>query len=218
MEKTDLAYNWVKERILNGTFPPLCDLSEEAIQQALGISRTPVRQAFLRLEKEDFVYIYPHKGTFVTDVTQDLLNEIYHVRALNEPYVFTEAMRTVDTAWLKKIRGQLTDPPADCQGEALRLYYIQLDDELHRTILSCCGNRYLRRTLSAVYDQFCRIRFLVSTPTQKDDHGITEHLQIIDAYLSQDEQALSAAVSRHIASSYQLVLALFRDRRMPSSF
>ena len=75
--KTDSAYDYIKEKIISGEYPPMSDLSEDKLQKELNISRTPVREAILRLEKEDFVYVYPRKGTIITDVTQDLIDDIY---------------------------------------------------------------------------------------------------------------------------------------------
>ena len=82
MGKTDSAYEYIKAKIINGDYPPLSDISEDTLQKEMNMSRTPVREAILRLEKEDFVYVYPRKGTIVTAVTLDLIEDIYGVRQL----------------------------------------------------------------------------------------------------------------------------------------
>ena len=81
--KADEAYNIIKNKIINLELRPLSDLSEEAFQRELGISRTPIREAIQRLAKEGFVRIYSRKATIVSDITLDLINSVYEVRLLN---------------------------------------------------------------------------------------------------------------------------------------
>ena len=53
MGKTDSAYEYIKAKIINGDYPPLSDISEDTLQKEMNMSRTPVREAILRLEKEE---------------------------------------------------------------------------------------------------------------------------------------------------------------------
>ena len=69
--KSDYAYQELKNRIISGQMPPLSDVSEEQLQKELGVSRTPIREAIQKLEKEHFVMIYPRRGTLVSDITLD---------------------------------------------------------------------------------------------------------------------------------------------------
>ena len=55
MGKTDYAYEYIKGKIISGEYPPLSDISEDTLQKELEVSRTPVREAILRLEKEDLI-------------------------------------------------------------------------------------------------------------------------------------------------------------------
>jgi len=89
--KKKLAYLLIKEKILDGTLAPLEDISEDELMKELGVSRTPVREAFQQLEKEGFVYIYPRKGTIVTDITINLVHQLFEARFLNEPHMSCKA-------------------------------------------------------------------------------------------------------------------------------
>ena len=119
MGKTDSAYDYIKEKIISGEYPPMSDLSEDKLQKELNISRTPVREAILRLEKEDFVYVYPRKGTIITDVTQDLIEDIYQVRRLIEPEMVVSSMHQIDKNWLRDMRRRFLEPDPDLKGEQL---------------------------------------------------------------------------------------------------
>ena len=93
--KSDYAYQELKNRIISGQMPPLSDVSEEQLQKELGVSRTPIREAIQKLEKEHFVMIYPRRGTLVSDMTLDLIYSIYEVRLLNEPFIARSACRYI---------------------------------------------------------------------------------------------------------------------------
>src|SRR5258707_4881136 len=87
----DRAYDWTKERLLDGTFPGGELLSEGQVADALLISRTPVREAFLRLQAESFLKLYPKRGALGVPVT------LAEARALGEARLMMErsALETV---------------------------------------------------------------------------------------------------------------------------
>lgn len=209
MGKTEIAYEYIKDKILTWEYPPLSDLSEEAIQKALNISRTPVREAFLRLEKEGFVYIYSRKGTIVSEVTRDLIEEIYQIRELNETFVAVQAMRTIDRNWLEEMKTMILHPPASLTEEELKKYYIDIDRDLHIKILESCSNRYLKTIMRNVYDHNQRIRMKTSDPARDHDSTIEQHLRIIEAFLQQDKEQLEYWTAIHIQTSRQVTASQF---------
>ncbi|MCC8026718.1 MAG: GntR family transcriptional regulator [Clostridium sp.] len=210
MGKTDSAYDYIKERIINGVYPPLSDLSEDKLQEELNVSRTPVREAILRLEKEDFVYVYPRKGTIVTDVTHDLIEDVYEIRELIEPRMVASTMHLVKRDWLLDIRKRFLEPPEELEGEELRQYFIQLDTELHTNIMDGCPNRYMRRLMKNIYDQNQRLRMACSNPDGEDDRTVIEHVQIVDAVLNKDKKRLEEVLITHLEESKRRTIQTFR--------
>jgi len=206
--KSDIAYQWIKEQIVVGAFPPLSDLSDQELQLALGMSRTPVREALLRLEQDSLVIIYPRKGTIVTDLSRDMIDKVYEVRRLIEPTVTVDVMDRLDHDWLLDMRERLSHPPLDENGQArgtdsrVRFYFIELDDLLHGTIIEHCPNQYLCRALASVHDQNRRLRYATSHPTVGDDTSVEEHIRIVDALLSWDEKEVYEATMDHLERSY----------------
>ncbi|MBQ6374677.1 MAG: GntR family transcriptional regulator [Clostridia bacterium] len=201
MGKTEDAYRLIKDKIVRGIYPPMSDISEEALQQELGTSRTPVREALMRLERDGLVMVYPRKGTIVTDVTRDLIEEIYIMRKLNEPEMSVMSMRTIDRSWLTDIRSRFLQPPAELSSDALRSWYLSLDDELHSTVILNSPNRFLRQAMQVVYDQNVRMRYLTSQPTRQGDHTIEEHVAIVDAFLAEDPEAVRRTTLYHLEMS-----------------
>ena len=201
MGKADEAYNWIKEQIICGNLAPLVDISEDDIQARLNVSRTPVREALLRLERDGMVKVYPRKGTIVTDVTRDLVEEVYEMREMIEPAVAASAIPNIDRGWLLEMRERLLHPPEGLDDEALRLYYIELDDVLHTAIIEASTNRFLKQALKVVYDQNRRLRYATSHPTSEADHSIQEHIAIIDALLAKDRDRVIQVSLEHLKKS-----------------
>ena len=211
MGKTDSAYEYIKAKIINGDYPPLSDISEDTLQKEMNMSRTPVREAILRLEKEDFVYVYPRKGTIVTAVTLDLIEDIYGVRQLIEPSMVLSAMNQVNRPLLLDIRRRFMEPPENLSETELRRYYIDLDTELHAAIVMACPNRYLKRLLNNIADQNLRLRIISSHPTEGEG-SIDEHIGLIDAILEGDRQSVDEQLRHHLEVSKERTIRHFHSR------
>lgn len=207
--KSDIAYQWIKEQIIVGAFPPLSDLSDHELQLALDMSRTPVREALLRLEQDSLVIIYPRKGTIVTDLTRDMIDKVYEVRRLIEPAISVDVMDRLDRDWLLDMQEKLLHPPMDEDGQVkgadakVRNYFIELDDLLHRTIIEHCPNQYLCRAMFSVHDQNRRLRYATSHPMVGDDTSVQEHIHIVEALLAWDEKQVYEATLEHLERSYK---------------
>ncbi|MCI8512551.1 MAG: GntR family transcriptional regulator [Lachnospiraceae bacterium] len=212
MGKTDYAYEYVKEKIISGEYPPLSDISEDILQKELNVSRTPVREALLRLEKEDMVYIYPRKGTIVTAVTLDLIEDIYGVRELVEPSMAVSSMQMVSKEWLLDIKKRFAEVPEGLTEPELRRYYIDLDTEFHSKSIANCPNRYLTRLMNNIHDQNLRLRIISSHPTEGEG-SIEEHAALIDALLEGDAKKLEKLLKEHLAISKLRTIQHFRYKR-----
>ena len=83
----DKAYEVIKEKISNCEYQPGQFLIESELMKEVGSSRTPVREALNKLEQERLLKIMPKRGIYVNDITLGLVNEIFEVRLLVEPYI-----------------------------------------------------------------------------------------------------------------------------------
>src|SRR5919199_6671341 len=85
------VYAYVKERLLDGTFPGGVLLSENELSQQLGLSRTPVRQAFVQLEAEGLLELYPKRGALVVPVAASEIEDVFEARLLIEQHAARRA-------------------------------------------------------------------------------------------------------------------------------
>ncbi|WP_417722004.1 GntR family transcriptional regulator [Salipiger sp.] len=204
------AYAAIKAKIIEGRLEPGRDVSEDWLEKELGLGRTPVREACKRLAEEGFLQIYPSKGMIVSDITADLIRDIYQMRILNEPFIVQQACRLADNVdWLLDLRRKILEPPQSPDERTLRHYYIALDRELHDQFLKGCRNRFLLASMQNVLDHNHRIRIKVSRPYDPADRSIREHLDIIEAFLSRDEEAVGRRVAEHVEESRKITFAYF---------
>lgn len=201
--KSQSAYDHIKEMILSGELAPRIDISEKQLQQELGISRTPVHEALKRLQDEGFVETYARKGTFVSDVTMETVQDIYETRLLIEPSITKNAVNLVSRVWMEDLRRRLTEAQ-ELRSRNEMIAVMKMDTELHTTIASYCSNRFLRESLHLVYEHDRRIRL----KTEKNHNQICvsqkEHVAILDAMLAGDKEKVERLSREHVIHSREL--------------
>lgn len=201
--KSDIAYEIIKEKIIKGELQPLSDISEEALQQELNISRTPIREAIQKLSKEGFVYIYARKGTLVSPVNEEIIHAVYEVRLLNEPYISRNVCNMVDEKWLCDMKNRFLNCPQNLNEEERKDYYISLDTELHGGIIKYCNNIFLKDALRIVSDHSQRIRYRTSHVNTDYERSVKEHLEIIEAFLEKNADKVEEKTRTHIIMCQQ---------------
>src|SRR5919198_6098144 len=92
------AYDYVKARLLDGRFPGGTLLSENELAQRLGVSRTPVRQAFVQLEAEELLELYPKRGALVVPISPREADDVLEARLLLEVHFARRAAAEAGSA------------------------------------------------------------------------------------------------------------------------
>lgn len=100
----DEVYHRIRQAILRGIYKPGEKLQEEALAEALGTSRTPVREALRKLEVEQFVTYFPHRGTVVSSISSDEVDDLYRVRTMIEVLVTRRAAKMATPEDIRKLR------------------------------------------------------------------------------------------------------------------
>ena len=209
--KNEIAYNTIKERIITGKYPCLSEISEDKLQEELGISRTPIREAITQLANEGFIKIYPRKISLVANITYEMINEIYTARMIIEPHLNILASECADKhIWLNEFKNKFENPPSDYSKEELKQYYIDLDMDFHLTILNKSGNSFIINAMTNVYDHNQWARVKSSDPTDKKDPSKFEHLRIIDSILEGDKEKIIKATEIHILNAKDRMFKFFR--------
>jgi DNA-binding GntR family transcriptional regulator len=196
----DRAYAYVKERILDGAYPGGELLSEGEVAEALEVSRTPVREAFLLLEAEGLMRLYPKRGALVVPVSPGEVRDLMDTRLLVE----RDAARRVarDAANRERVATTLQEL-VDRQQEALDRgdvpAFVQADREFHHAIVAASGNAILTRLSDSLRD---RQRRIVATTVARDPalirRFLDEHRAICDAIGAGDARSAGRLVEAHL--------------------
>jgi DNA-binding GntR family transcriptional regulator len=192
------AYRIIKQLIITCAFDPGSILNERELVESIGVSRTPIREALNRLEKENLVTIIPQRGAFVSAITVKVINDIYQLREIIEPCVTAMVTPVFPAEGLEKYRQAFEElGPEDYDRLA------KLDNELHCLLIDLAGNDFLNQVMANMYAQNERIRFRSNRLPQRVQESVDEHLTIIEAILARDPLAAQEAMRVHLAKSRQ---------------
>ncbi|MEU3275228.1 GntR family transcriptional regulator [Saccharomonospora sp. NPDC006951] len=201
------AYEWVKERILDGRFEGGLLLSEGEAAVALRLSRTPVREAFLRLEVEGLLRLYPKRGALVVPVSAGEVNEVSEARLLVENHAAAAVIAAGDH---KMVADRMAEVLAaqralDLPSETAR--FSTLDREFHALLVEAAGNSLLTHFYSGLRDRQVRMAnsALHRTPGRRE--GILSQHERLCALLRDGETAAFAdQLTEHITGTHGALL------------
>ena len=167
---TEQAYQSVKRQLLNGSFPEGSKLTEEYLSSALGISKSPVREALMRLESEGLISIESRRGAYVRKFSAQEVHDLYEVRALLEVHAVQNARITREL--LEQMAASIERTRTNLEaGDKLR--HIEEDIHFHGLIAASTGNAEFGRILDNVQQKslLCRMAtFYLSATTAPASH------------------------------------------------
>lgn len=204
---TEQAADAIRARIVSGELQFGEALSEIALATELGVSKTPVREAFLQLKTEGLVEIMPQRGTFVFQMTIEQLRQLVEMRELLETASLRFAMRDGPTLGeaLQAIVGRMAaafearDPTA----------YRRCDADFHETIISASGNMFINSAYSIIALRVQALRNRLS-PDAQNWRSLEEHKDVAGYVRNNNIDAAQAKLLEHIADAFNAYLARIR--------
>jgi DNA-binding GntR family transcriptional regulator len=197
----DEVYLRLRDYILSGTLAPNDRLHQSDLAQMLGVSRTPVREALLRLEREGLVYARNGHGMFVKGVTAANVAELYDVRLALEPVAARLACAhptaSSVTGAERILRTQERSYPRDLAAA------FRVNRSFHQKLVEGCGNPLMLRFLDNVWDQENALRVFAAynTDAQRIESMISEHRGLLDAFAAGDVELLGTLLGAHIQAA-----------------
>lgn len=192
----DQAYDRLLRRIVSGSLAAGTRLAEEELSAKLGISRTPVRAALLRLQQEGLLEALPGRGCQVKSFEPDAVRELFECRAILEENALDLAFAALPREELLKLRILLTQPG---NGDKQKKASLEADEKLHALIAQYCPNRCLADMLGQLVRQTAAWRNYRTLAAENEYAKATnERLEIIDAILSGRRAAARALLRTHV--------------------
>ncbi len=191
----------IKEDIISCRLKPGTLLIEQELAENLGISRTPIREAFNLLQQENLVKMVSQRGVFVTEVTVKLMNEVYELREILEPQIVRLATALIPADILLDFQQKFLNIEESTSSKR-----VELDGIFHTTIARHCGNSIMLQIMLNLYAQMDRIRTLSCRSRQRWHDANSEHLAIISTMLAGNAEKAAHAMLIHVKSSCQAAL------------
>ncbi|MET0828045.1 MAG: GntR family transcriptional regulator [Microbacterium sp.] len=204
--RRESAYLEIRRMALEGEFPFWQRLPEEGISEQLGVSRTPVREAFARLDSDGILSRYDDGGYYVAEPNLIDLRDLYELRLTLELRGILRASEEGvehDRELLEALRAewvviQASPPPADGT-------FIELDESFHVGLSRASGNLVLTETLESVNIRIRPVRLHDFLDAERIEISIGEHIEILDAVIAHEIDLAAELLRRHIGISLEVV-------------
>lgn len=213
---SDTAYDELLFRIISCQYPPGSLLSEEKLVAELGISRTPIRSALIRLQQEHLVQIISKKGILVSEITPEGIRDLFNLRDLIEPY----AIREFGGNFKKdKLIYYLNLFSKKYSKDDYQIVY-DSDVQFHTDIVQLTGNTFLCSFYNSLQKLLSRITLICGiSVTDRVVASNQEHVEIVLSLLKDDKEFAVAMLETHLKeareSAYQAIL--IQKDRLPES-
>lgn len=197
-----VVYEQILEKILTSAVKSDDPLSEEALAAELNVSRTPIREAFKRLENEKLIDIIPYRGTFVRQITLNDINEIFLIRELLESVSAKIACEKIDKHNLTKLEEEL-DRAEELFLKGCKKESAKTGNIIHDVILRIAGNERIQQVVSNMHLQTTRLKRIASTVPGRLEKSNMEHRKLMDALKKKDPELAEQCMREHIRNTKQ---------------
>ncbi len=205
---SERLYQGLKRDIIRGVYPPGEALGEKDLAKRYKSSRTPVREAAVRLQQENLLRIVPNRGYFASSMTINWLNEIYEFRAAIEGACAELAARKGNDEKLADELARLAQTEYETRDRASYERFIKADTAFHIGMARLTRNPMLVRAVSDMRCHMERVMYAAIGIGYYGEAPVKEHSEIVQAIRSHDAELARRLMYEHIIQSRAKVLRL----------
>lgn len=210
----DAAYEAVRQRILDNVYPPGHRVLEQELAGDLGVSRTPLREAMVRLRNEGMIEIVPRHGFRVLPLSATDMQEIYQtLTALESMAAELAARRRPAAAELKPLEDASRDMARALRANDLAAW-AEADERFHRSLLDLCGNRLLKQTVLNFWDRAHRARMFTLRLRPKPVNSTDEHRELVERIRAGDAAGAFNVTRAHRERGSRELLGIIEHYRL----
>lgn len=202
----------LRELIMHGELAPGVKLNERVLCAQLGISRTPLREAFKSLASEGLVELLPNRGAIVAPLDPARLQQIFAVLEALEGLAGELACRTASERQLREIRALHFEMLAHHARHELDAYF-RCNQEIHIRIVEASGNEPLAQIYRSLNANARRARYMANLSQERWDQAVAEHNEILDALTARDAARLQRLLREHLEHKLALVMEALAAQR-----
>ncbi|MCH4886925.1 GntR family transcriptional regulator [Acidaminobacter sp. JC074] len=196
LSKKDII-SQLKKEILELTLKPGDMLSEATLTERFGLSRTPIRDILKQLASEGYVKIYPQRGSLVSYIDLESVEQIVYLRNSLEKEIFRDLRKRI-TISQKHDLMKILNEQASCIQEKSLKGFLDYDDEFHRTCFEFAGRLFLWDVIQQFNVHYLRYRSLHMRDYKKLEDLLEEHKSLLNYLNGDDTMTIEALIHHHL--------------------
>ena len=210
----DRVYETIKESIINLSFLPGEQLIEQRLADALGVSKSPIRDAFQRLEQEGLVHSVPYKGCFVADISTRECRELFQLREALEHYCLEYGLDDYTEEDIAEFK-QLMDSALSHMNHNDENAAVHTHLSFHYLIIKKSDNRLIASTYANMNDKMRRyIEIIIRSDPNRVSHSSKQHRILLEAIVEKKKERALRLLSAHLASVLEDYLKLIDENNI----
>jgi GntR family transcriptional regulator, rspAB operon transcriptional repressor len=186
----------MKHNILNLNLKPGDCINENSIAKELGVSRTPVRETFIKLSQDGLLEIYPQKGTYISLIDLDLVEESKFLRKILEKAVIETSFHFFSDEYLLELEKNYHMQEFYFRNKDY-LKFFESDNQFHKLIFSACKKERIYSYMESMNFHLTRLRVLRLSANVFIDLILSQHKEILDAIKERDVGKIVVLMERH---------------------
>lgn len=193
----DFTYKTLRDNIINWNLKPGTMMSEKEVSVALNVSRTPVREAFIKMSKEGLVDILPQRGTIVSKIDLKRVEDERFIRESLELSVFNIAALDFSKDALTALEDNIQHQ-AKALKEDQQEKFFRLDEEFHKIIFQACGKELCWEVIQNVSGHYKRIRVMTLWNEESSQLILNQHQLLLDSIKNNDVNSADKVLKKHL--------------------
>lgn len=196
----EIVLERLRSAIISGSLEPGDRLVETSVAENMGVSRTPVREAFRQLEIEGLAENIPRKGTVVKGISKKDIIEIYEIREMLEGLEFRLACSNISTSQIAELKEKISKMEQCIKNENIVEYW-KVHGEFHDIILYTSGNKRLIDEMKQIYEYLSSLRHFTLVMNERRSKAMEEHKALIEAFEKKDEMLAEKIGREHTVNA-----------------
>ena len=199
------AYTIIRHAIRNLVLPPGKTILEREVAETLGMSRTPVREALVRLEMDDALELIPRRGFYVAEIEVDDLNDIYQMNAALDVLALELASTNIDVEEIYSLEKIVHQQEMMIEDGNIK-EWAKSDDEFHYRLIELSENDSLNKVLDIYSDKLFRARLYTIGHRPTPNRSVQEHKAMVSCLRAQNGKAARNVMESHRRRAHQEII------------
>lgn len=193
----EYAFRIIKHNVVSLELEPGSMISENELAEFIGVSRTPIREALIELSKLRIVEVYPQKGSSISLIDSELVEEVRYTRLILEHAMVDLACDIATPEDILLLEENVRLHEFYLQHEVIDKQ-LQLDNRFHELLFTICNRHFTHELLEGMMTHFDRVRSL-SLSTIKHNNVISDHRQVVNAISNKDKKLAKDIITNHLS-------------------